>query len=62
MPWPAHAIPSICADAGCKLCGGYLPTLPWLLGIFDESAVFERGSQTEQLEYSWTNAEHAGEA
>ena len=54
-----HALPSIAHDNKCDIIGGYVPTLPWLIDIFERSSVYTRATATEQHEFHWHNAKYA---
>ena len=54
-----HCLPSVAHGHGCATVGGYVPTLPWLLEIFERSPVFKRATATEQFEFVWKNAAFA---
>lgn len=57
-----HCLPKVAAEEACKTAGGYVPTLPWLIELLDESPVYKRMTQTEQHEFHWANADFAKEA
>ena len=44
-----HALPSIAHENKCDIIGGYVPSLPWLIDIFERSSVYARATATEQV-------------
>ena len=54
-----HTLPSVAHKEGCDSVGGYVPTLPWVLEIFDSSPVYKRMTATEQAEFHWHPAAYA---
>jgi len=52
------SMPHIAHKEGCTAgSGGYVPTIDFALEYFDNSPIWERGTQTEQHEYHWRNAD-----
>jgi len=54
-----HMLPALAHELGCHTCGGYVPTLPWILEIYEASPVYERATATEQWEFHWRNVDFA---
>ena len=44
----ASGCPSLAHELKCDGCGGYVPTLPWVLDMFDKSTMYKRATATEQ--------------
>ena len=52
------SMPSLAEQEGCPAgAGGYVPTMDFILDYFDNSPIWQRGTQTEQYEYHWRNAD-----
>lgn len=54
-----HALPKIAHTEECDVVGGYMPTLDWVVAMLDESEVYARQTQTEQIVFTWRNADYA---
>jgi hypothetical protein len=44
-----NMLPALAHELGCHTCGGYVPTLPWILEIYEASPVYERATATERM-------------
>ena len=54
-----HTLPALAHENGCEGCGGYTPTLDWIISMYERSQVFKRQTTTEQHEFHWKNADYA---
>lgn len=54
-----HCLPDVARSLECDSAGGYVPALPWLVDALERSQAYSRMTQTEQLEYHWSNAQMA---
>lgn len=53
-----RCLPYVAHELGCDRVGGYVPTLPWILEVFERSPDFERATATEQCEFHWRCADY----
>jgi len=55
-----HALPSLAHGEGCRMAAGYTPVAGFMEKTWRKSPIYQRMTETEQLEYHWRNVDYAG--
>ena len=46
-------------EVGATMIGGYVPTLDWVIELYENSSLYKRATETEQWEFEWKPADYA---